>query len=154
MERNRPCGICLAFVGLQIYPSEFGKERLRLEESQGPPELRADSDDDGKDDRWLFPLPSPAPLGFVVFALRPTIRTPTQRRRCAGRSYREKKRDYQFKRLKYFYAVAECDSAATAAKIYQECDGLEYESSCSVLDLRWAAAAAAVTKDPCVVVTA
>ncbi|XP_051939902.1 ESF1 homolog [Hippocampus zosterae] len=95
-----------AVLSVKIYPSEFGKERLRLEESQGPPELRAppaDSDDDGKDDR----------------------------------SYREKKRDYQFKRLKYFYAVAECDSAATAAKIYQECDGLEYESSSSVLDLRF-----------------
>ncbi|XP_054634336.1 ESF1 homolog [Dunckerocampus dactyliophorus] len=95
-----------AVLSVKIYPSDFGKERLRLEEAQGPPELRTlpdDSEDDTEDDR----------------------------------TYREKMRDYQFKRLKYFYAVAECDSAATAAKIYEECDGYEYESSCSILDLRF-----------------
>ncbi|XP_061686012.1 ESF1 homolog [Syngnathoides biaculeatus] len=95
-----------AVLSVKIYPSEFGKERLRMEESQGPLELRAlpdDSEDDTEDDRL----------------------------------YREKRRDYQFKRLKYYYAVAECDTAATAAKIYQECDGYEYESSCSVIDLRF-----------------
>nr|XP_057941243.1 ESF1 homolog [Doryrhamphus excisus]XP_057941330.1 ESF1 homolog [Doryrhamphus excisus] len=95
-----------AVLSVKIYPSDFGKERLRLEEVQGPPELQAlpdDSEDDTEDDR----------------------------------KHREKMRDYQFKRLKYFYAVAECDSAATAGKIYEECDGYEYESSCSILDLRF-----------------
>uniref|UniRef100_A0A3B4GGS9 ESF1 nucleolar pre-rRNA processing protein homolog n=1 Tax=Pundamilia nyererei TaxID=303518 RepID=A0A3B4GGS9_9CICH len=95
-----------AVLSVKIYPSEFGEERLKAEESQGPMELKAlpdDSEDDTEEERV----------------------------------YREKLRDYQFKRLKYFYAVAECDSAQTAAKIYEECDGYEYESSCSVLDLRF-----------------
>uniref|UniRef100_A0A8D0DAU9 ESF1, nucleolar pre-rRNA processing protein, homolog (S. cerevisiae) n=1 Tax=Sander lucioperca TaxID=283035 RepID=A0A8D0DAU9_SANLU len=90
-----------AVLSVKIYPSEFGKERLKAEQTKGPLELRA-LPDDSEDD-----------------------------------TEEEKMRDYQFKRLKYFYAVVECDSADTAAKIYQECDGFEYESSCSVLDLRF-----------------
>ncbi|XP_069578163.1 ESF1 homolog [Brachyistius frenatus] len=95
-----------AVLSVKIYPSEFGKERLTTEETQGPSGLKAlpdDSEDDTEEER----------------------------------DYREKMRDYQFKRLKYFYAVVECDSVGTAAKIYEECDGYEYESSCSVLDLRF-----------------
>ncbi|CAJ1052797.1 ESF1 homolog [Xyrichtys novacula] len=95
-----------AVLSVKVYPSEFGKERLKAEETQGPLELRAlpeDSDNDTEEER----------------------------------SYREKMRDYQFKRLKYFYAVVECDSVDTAVKIYGECDGYEYESSCSVIDLRF-----------------
>ncbi|XP_044045322.1 ESF1 homolog isoform X2 [Siniperca chuatsi] len=96
-----------AVLSVKVYPSEFGKERLKAEETQGPPELSRALPDDSDDD--------------------------TEEERV----YREKMRDYQFKRLKYFYAVVECDSNDTAAKIYEECDGYEYESSCSVLDLRF-----------------
>ncbi|KFR10374.1 ESF1 [Opisthocomus hoazin] len=88
---------------VKIYPSKFGKERLKEEEQKGPVEL--------------FDLPE----------------NTTEK----DSLYREKLREYQFKRLKYFYAVVECDSAETANKIYEECDGLEFESSCSFIDLRF-----------------
>lgn len=88
---------------VKIYPSEFGKERMKEEQVQGPVELLSIPEDAPEKD-WAS---------------------------------REKLRDYQFKRLKYYYAVVECDSPETASKIYEDCDGLEFESSCSFIDLRF-----------------
>ncbi|XP_067297028.1 ESF1 homolog [Pseudorasbora parva] len=93
-------------LSVTIYPSEFGKERISAEKTQGPLELISLPDDPDAD---------------------------TEEQRI----YREKVRDYQFKRLKYYYAVVECDSVETAKHIYEECDGFEYESSCSTIDLRF-----------------
>lgn len=88
---------------IKIYPSEFGKERMKEEQVQGPVELLSIPEDAPEKD-WTS---------------------------------REKLRDYQFKRLKYYYAVVDCDSPETASKIYEDCDGLEFESSCSFIDLRF-----------------
>eukprot|EP00951_Prasinocladus_malaysianus_P026341 scaffold233687_cov23-Prasinocladus_malaysianus.AAC.1 len=50
---------------------------------------------------------------------------------------KERLRFYERSRLRYFYAVAEFDSAATANRIYEECDGLEFEHSACRIDMRF-----------------
>ena len=46
-------------------------------------------------------------------------------------------RSYEIERLRYYYAVAEFDSTETAEHVYQQCDGLEFETSSNTLDLRY-----------------
>ncbi|XP_040169401.1 ESF1 homolog [Anopheles arabiensis] len=96
-----------AIKSVTIYPSEYGKQRMKEEEERGPQELTVrtieNSDEEEEDEEVQ----------------------------------KERLREYQLNRLKYYYAVVECDSVATADKIYKECDGIEYESTANKLDLRF-----------------
>ena len=49
----------------------------------------------------------------------------------------EKVRQYEKDKLKYYYAVITCESTKTGIAVYNECDGMEYETSSNVLDLRF-----------------
>lgn len=96
---------------ITIYPSEFGLQRMKEEEIKGPPELVDTKNEDNSEN---------------------------EDENEEGSKYQmEKLRLYQLNRLKYFYAVIVFDSANTANKVYTECDGLEYESSATKLDLRF-----------------
>lgn len=101
---------------VSIYPSEFGKERMAVEQVSGPAEL-------------------------VEAAARGDKKAP---KKSAGddeevdsKARREALRQYQLNRLRYYYAIAECDTAETADHLYRELDGREYESSGTCLDLRF-----------------
>lgn len=91
-----------------VYPSEYGIARMAEEDRCGPAELQ-DMKADKHDRAW---------------SNEEDFNT-------------EKLREYQLNRLKYYYAVIVCDSVSTAENIYNECDGLEFETSSAKLDLRF-----------------
>lgn len=104
-----PAGGVIRFVS--IYPSDFGLQRIQEEDSKGPTELLSAKKEHVYEEE-----------------------TETEE---GSKYHMEKLRQYQLNRLKYYYAVVECDSPETANKIYAECDGLEYESSATKIDLRF-----------------
>ncbi|XP_061390115.1 ESF1 homolog [Musca vetustissima] len=121
-----------SILSIKIYPSQFGKERMKEEELHGPPELvgldkdsrkqqqkekKSSASDDEDDDDLVVAQDSDAEEGDEY--------------------HMEKLRQYQLNRLRYYYAVVELDSIETADKIYKECDGIEYESSATKVDLRY-----------------
>lgn len=103
---------------VSVYPSEFGKERMAKEDVDGPPKNIFGDDQISEDDK--------------------PINAKTIVKESLGEEFdMTKLRQYQLDRLRYYYAIVECDSAATAKHIYDNCDGAEYEASANFFDLRF-----------------
>ncbi|KAI0478071.1 hypothetical protein F4859DRAFT_46412 [Xylaria cf. heliscus] len=118
---------------VSIYPSEFGKERMKREEVEGPPkeifkktaknddELDHDTEhgsNDSEDEEEEIKknmLQEGDDQDFDSDALR----------------------SYQLDRLRYYYAVVVCSDVSTAEKLYNACDGTEYLASSNFVDLRF-----------------
>ncbi|KAL1951845.1 hypothetical protein VTO73DRAFT_994 [Trametes versicolor] len=101
-------------LSVRVYPSQFGKERMAREETEGPP-----------------------PEVFKRRELEPEeINERTIYETGDGEDYDEEAlRNYQLERLRYYYAVAECDTVEAASHIYNELEGTELERSANVFDL-------------------
>ncbi|CAH9094791.1 unnamed protein product [Cuscuta epithymum] len=91
-----------------VYPTEFGLKRMEEEALHGPVGL-FDEDENSKrsDDEDDDEIEN------------------------------EKLRKYELSRLRYYCAVVDCDSIATADYLYQNCDGVEFERTSNKLDLRF-----------------
>lgn len=103
---------------VSVFPSEFGRERMAKEDVDGPPRNIFGNDDEDEDDK--------------------PINAKTIIKESLGEEFdMAKLRQYQLDRLRYYYAIVECDSPATAKHIYDNCDGAEYEASANFFDLRF-----------------
>lgn len=118
---------------ITIYPSEFGKEQMQKEETEGPSRdlfkkqtKKVESDDEDEE----FDTTNAADLERAAKKL--------YEEGDGEEDYDSKAlRRYQLQRLRYFYAVVKCDSISTAQAIYKNCDGTEYESTANIFDLRY-----------------
>ncbi|XP_010423080.1 PREDICTED: pre-rRNA-processing protein esf1-like [Camelina sativa] len=100
-------------LSVAVYPSEFGLQRMKEEEIHGPVIDGYKKNEDGGDDDDEDEEEEDEDV------------------------INQKLRVYELSRLKYYFAVAECDSSATADYLYKSCDGIEFERSSNKLDLRF-----------------
>ena len=119
-------------LGVRVYPSEFGKERMAREEKEGPP--------------------------AEIFKKKRELKAEEINERTVYEVGNEEEYDedalrkYQLERLRYvsmirsgnpphaglcryYYAIVECDSVEAASHVFDELDGTELERSANVLDL-------------------
>lgn len=101
-------------LSVRVYPSEFGKERITREEKEGPPvevfKKKLENEED--------------------------VNERTIHETGDGADYDEDAlRKYQLERLRYYYAIVECDTTEAAVHIYNELEGTELERSANVFDL-------------------
>ncbi|WBW71890.1 pre-rRNA processing protein Esf1 [Schizosaccharomyces osmophilus] len=122
---------------VSVYPSEFGKQRLSVEHVQGPPrEIFAPKNDSSSSSNDLQEAQE---YGFdeKEGSESDDDQAGLIEEDLGAEFDMVKLRQYQLERLRYFYAVVECDSVRTAKTIYDACDGAEYETTANIYDLRF-----------------
>ncbi|KAM5536257.1 hypothetical protein V8D89_010156 [Ganoderma adspersum] len=102
-------------LSVRVYTSEFGKARMAREEKEGPPseifKKKRDLAPEEINERTVYEVGD-------------------------GEDYDEDAlRKYQLERLRYYYAIVECDTVEAASHVFNELEGTELERSANILDL-------------------
>ncbi|KAI1111791.1 hypothetical protein F5Y14DRAFT_300738 [Nemania sp. NC0429] len=127
---------------VSIYPSEFGKERMKREEVEGPPKeifktAAKDDDDDDDDDEGEADSGDDGSDSGDSEDEEEKIKRDMLQEGDDQDFDSDALRSYQLDRLRYYYAVVICSNLSTAEKVYNACDGTEYLASSNFVDLRF-----------------
>ncbi|KAF5355710.1 hypothetical protein D9756_003720 [Leucocoprinus leucothites] len=101
-------------LSVRVYPSEFGKARMEREEREGPPVdifRRKQKESKEINEKTIYEVGDENEYDEDAL------------------------RRYQLERLRYYYAIVECDTTEAASHIYNQLEGTELERSANVFDL-------------------
>ncbi|XP_026192158.1 ESF1 homolog [Cyclospora cayetanensis] len=116
---------------VQIYVSEFGKERIELEKIKGP------TVDWSKAERLRRKSKGASKAATATSEDAESSDEEQQVSAEQDRAMQEALRKYQVERSRYHYAIAEVDSVTTAKRLYDELDGCDLGFALNGLDLRF-----------------
>ncbi|KAI0322664.1 hypothetical protein OF83DRAFT_1092299 [Amylostereum chailletii] len=101
-------------ISVRVFPSQFGKERMEKEEREGPP--------------------------VELLRKKPVVEEEVNAENIyetgdADEYDEDALRRYQLERLRYYYAIVECDNVQVASHLVNELQGTELERSANVFDM-------------------
>jgi len=110
-----------------VYPSDFGLQRMKEEELEGPKHIwKTDRVPENDKEREILEK-------TILDADQPWIFRENENEDIDP----IKLRQYEKDRLKYYYAIIDCDSVRTAKTLYDECNGMEFELTSIKIDLSY-----------------
>lgn len=120
-----------------VYPSDFGKQRMLQEETEGPGDIFKPNTDVGfAEEETPAPTKQSKKKGAKeepAKSKKPTRQLETQEWAVGTQEESAldlaKLRRYERERLKYYYAVLEFDSSKACDTVYEACNGFELEKT-------------------------
>ena len=128
-----------AIQKISIYPSEFGKQRMQREETEGPPsEIFSRSVIDGRYEATDSSSEGQDDGGVSISEENDEKMKKSLLQEDTSQDFDSAKlRRYQLERLRYYYSVIVCSSSSVARTIYEAIDGTEYLTTANFFDLRF-----------------